>query len=255
MSRRRYKTLTHQEYDKKFDRLKAESHILNPQAHPMSETLLRLSDKASLQTLLMELQGDEGRDGEYIAKGMYAKSKLLQASDAIVAVEEDFAALREIKRTTGQRIPDEMPPEMAGKMLKAEAVYDIVQEEIDKITKLLEEFDTAEKHKLDGAVLQHGPIGAGTLKGGVLVEIDGQDVKPDSEDVLRICDERSPYNGMGVVGYREQVVMPWVRERNRQNEEQRKHAEEHGIPISTLAPVRPPLPPRPADVERPESEA
>ena len=63
----------------------------------------------------------------------------------------------------------------------------------------------------DSKLLRYGPVGTGRIgEGNVLCILDGQTVKPNSEGILAIDDDRSPYNGMTVADYKAHLVLPWL---------------------------------------------
>jgi hypothetical protein len=147
-----------------------------------------------------------------------ANAWLEQADKHIHQIKADFKRLRQRKSNEGRRPPSEMPQQMKEEVLEAEARYDVILDEIREIEKRLVAYADEDKEKDDERMLYYGPQGFGQLRGGVLVEVDGQIVKPDQKGVLRICDPRSPYDGLEAWRYDEEVVKPWLqncRDRNR----------------------------------------
>lgn len=95
---------------------------------------------------------------------------------------------------------------------------------------------------------------------GVLNVIDGQIVEPDDSGVLRIKDERSPYNGMATADYIDFVVKHWLKARekpkaNSFNQARKEIKEElRGPgPGDCKLNTKLPLPPWPETVPRPNS--
>jgi len=259
MANRRYKVGEHPEYDKTYDRLTMESLILNPGGKTSADvqnfgTYHMLQSKEGIERLLEEWRGEAGDiKRAYMLGREEVPSRLKEAEDAVEKINEKFARLKQQAVNSGHYPPKEMPKEMQEELLKAEAVEDIVRAEIRRLESNLEKFPATniETHELP--CLPYGPIGSGKKRRGVLRWLDGQDVLPDSEGVLRIKDTRSPYHGMRCADYFETVVAPYLKERDKLLEEYEievSRAREQGNDPSTIVKRRPPLPAWPEGVKK-----
>ena len=255
MSRRRYKCGENPLYDRVFDARKMKSPILNPAGFHVADIALQMSDKAGLKSLLTELEGNE--EGKFWSHSpspaRWLNSRIKNAELAIAGIEDRFQNVRQQAVNAGHRPPSKMPKDMTEELLRSEARLDVVLEETEKIRKLLSEIERREQKQDDKKVLQRGPMGAGRLVDGICVWLDGQCVEPDHENVLRIIDDRSPYNGMRTADYFEFVQKPWCKLRDKMQTEERKRGEDDPG-YSPRRNARPPLPPWPVNVPRPEAK-
>ena len=148
-------------------------------------------------------------------------SRLKEAEDAVEAINERFEKLKQQAVNSGHYPPKEMPAELKEELLKAEAREDIIKAEIKRLETNLEKFPAGGMETHEMPCLKHGAIGSGKKRKGVLRWLDGQDILPDSEGVLRIKDERSPYHGMRCADYFETVVKPYKQSQAKLLEEYR----------------------------------
>jgi len=137
-----------------------------------------------------------------------------------------------------------MPEDMMERKLKAEAKVDVIKDEIRKLEKALSAYQEKEAKIRKRRVLQYGPDGRSKLRGGILVEVDGQIVKKDKHGVLRIADDQSPYNGLETWRYFSEVNGPWYAEKTRRDKlnrlEKQKAKKVYGYTPNILP--SPPLP-------------
>ena len=227
---RRYKIGKYPEYDKKFDRLVVESLILNSNRSVTNiqnfNTFHILRSKHGLERLLKEWRGEGG--------------KLAEAENAIKTIYSQFERLKQYAINSGKFPPKEMPPEMRNELLRAEACEDVTKAEIKRLKKALKKAQSGKNTDHEMPCLPYGAIGSGKKRKGILSIIDGQDVLPDKNMVLRIQDERSPYNGMRCADYFEYIVKPY------------KQAEAQlmkGKSATSIVRKRPPLPDWPKNVK------
>ena len=248
MGRRRYKVGQFPEYDFTFDRLAQSSTILNPgraqnDIHSFG-FLERMKTRHGLERLLEEWEGDE--NGDYILDRKPVPSRLKEAGKVIEGINEAFVTLNQRRVNKGSFPLKEMPNEMLQQLHKAEAAQDIVKDEIKKLQEMLNRVSERVEQETKKC-LPRGPIGSGQLRGGVLVLIDGQEVLPDKQDVLRIHDDRSPYHGMRAADYRETVVPMWRAARDKwqsikREEEQSAAREGRKVEITEPYPTFPAWP-------------
>jgi len=229
---RRYKIGENPIYDKTFDRLAMESLILNPTGKGADDiqnfaTVSMLKSKNGLVRLLEEWRGEDGNIKKaYMLGRKEVPSRLKEAESAIEKINEKFEKLKQNKINSGKFPLKEMPDEMREELLKAEAREDIVKAEIKRLETHLANFPAGGIETHEMPCLPYGPIGSGKKRKGILRWLDGQDILPDPEGVLRIKDTRSPYNGMKCADYFEYVVPAYAKEKQRIEQEHQKKAEQ-----------------------------
>jgi len=214
MSHRRYKVGLHPPYDKAFDNEKGKSPFLNPKN--FSDEKLQASHKDGLECLILEWEGNKNGDhkGQFYNPmwgGAWQNSRLLNAKEALAAIDVEFEDLKAATKRSGKRLsPDVMPPALIEKRLRCEAKLDIVMEEIDALRKELTKWQAKEKKIFDDNILKYGPQGAAT--GDPPREIDFQPVIQKDGDLVINCKE-SPYDQMKLPDYYEKVVYPFLKAR------------------------------------------
>jgi hypothetical protein len=256
MVRRRYKIADNRFYADRFDWLKSQSPILNHELNTLdSRKLQQGQSKQQLQSIIIELEGQPGKDGQFIGDdGYLTPSKLALKQAAIQAVEDEFTLIKQTAANTGRRIPEEMPKDLREKLWAAEAAVDITLEEIDKLKIRLEHAEDEETKESDRKVLK-GRLGCGRLSNGITVDMDGQIVKPDKNKELRIADPRSPYNGMPLCDYVDFIAKPYNKARAKAMNDaiEWNSTQQNGPARDTKSEMgRVPLPPWPDCVPRPE---
>ncbi len=167
----------YQVYNQAYDGLKMNSQILHP-SKIASVHSLNFADRGGLEACLRTWKGQESKEGEcfYPDSGEWRPSYLKAANERIKDIEKEFAQLKQKTINEGKRPPETMPKELQERLFQAEATLDIVKEEIEFLEKRLAGFEKEENKKSDGAVLQYGPQGIGKIRGGILVEVDGEKV-------------------------------------------------------------------------------
>jgi hypothetical protein len=129
-------------------------------------------------------------------------------------------------------------------------MQDITKAEIKRMQTALENFPNGTGD--EQPCLKYGCIGSGRKRQGVLVVLDGQNIFPDSEKVLRIRDERSPFNGMMAADYFEYIVKPFQLEAAKLLDAYQVEVTEAartGIDPSNIPKKRPPLPGWPGNIK------
>lgn len=241
-SKRRYAPIRDEErtYHETFDRLRLDSQILNAGGQaPSIYTILH--DKGNLEAFKRELEGDS--EGYYYRPDSrrHIHASIPAMKEALEEIDDDFKQHQQSIVNTGRAVPTELTPELKEKKLITEAKLDVYLEEAEVITEKLAKFTEVETKRSDGAVLERGPQGAGSLRDGLLNVIDGQDVSL-MKKVLVIDDDRSPYDGMATADYFTHVVKPWCKERSKLRREQLALSKEKGKNTSYTPNARPPVP-------------
>jgi hypothetical protein len=152
-----------------------------------------LFDHENIKSALLERQGNE--EGLYYLPGQMAQRAYLPAiQDELEELNADFerASQQSVNEGKSPLAPDEWPEHLLERKLKLEATHDVLVAECEVLQEALNKYIDQEKERSDDLMLKYGPLGSGQLRDGFLIELDGQHVKPDSEGILRITDERSP---------------------------------------------------------------
>lgn len=258
MANRRYKVGEHPEYDKTFDRLTIKSLILNPGGKTSADiqnfgTYHMLQSKEGIERLLEEWRGEAGDiKRAYMLGRREVPSKLAEAEMQVEKINAKFDKLKQDKINSGHYPPKKMPNEMRKELLKAEAVEDIVKAEIKRLENALEKFPAGGIETHEMPCLPRGPEGMGKKRKGILRWLDGQDVFPDPEGVLRIKDNRTPYNGMMTAEYFKYIVKPYKQAQAKllsEYEIEVSRAREEGTDPASIVKRRPPLPDWPENVK------
>jgi hypothetical protein len=221
-----------------------------------------MTTRRGLEQLLSEYRGDADGTFKTDRLGTATPSHQLKKKMQIDELNERFEHLNQHRINRGMRPLTTMNDEMYSELMKLEAEQDILKDEVKKLEELLAQKIEAESRTDDKAVLQYGPRGdsySGRLD-KVITELDGQMVSPDPSGVLRIRDERSPYHGMDVIDYREQVIPTFHAQQKKKRAERlaraQQAARERGLPVPMKPPItggvirKEDLPGWPADVEK-----
>lgn len=187
---RRYKIGINPQYDNHFDQLKSSSLVLNPRASMVNEITLEVSFGGASR-ILADWEG-----------------KLPVVTAALEGVAQEFENLKARARRSGRPVPQEEPPALLEKRLRAEALVDITGDEIAALRRLAEKQATAEATRKPDVALRHGP--RGTALGDPIREIDGQ-VVVEREGELYISCPESIYDGLALPTYHSAVVLPFLR--------------------------------------------
>jgi hypothetical protein len=196
-----------------YQRYKKSSPIFNP-----GRTGLDLGSLSTCKAELLELEGDE--NGQ-IAQGRdLVLAKIPQLEQSLKDIQASFEQMQKQAKHEGRTL-EEMPGYMQEDYEKAEARLMVRRLESMKLRERINALEAAQVEKpSDDKVLRYGPIGTGRMQptedfpDGRLVEIDGQ--RLDFIDGgLVITDDRSPFNGMKLIHYKEHVLKPFRKEQKR----------------------------------------
>lgn len=178
------------------------------------------------------------------------------------AVVDEYDSIQASRKREGKRELDQMPPELLFRYADAESDLVVCEEEIKALQNLLREMEAeglAEEERLDVRRLMQG---TGKIRStpdqprwGRLTELDGQRVEPDREGTLRICDPRSPYNGLPTADYLDLCKAYREEYWRLRTEHEKKWKREHmGEDLAEMPKApHPPLPGWPEDIARPEA--
>ena len=195
-------------YHKHYDRYRINSYIFNGGGRqPSFDTVFWTKNR-----VVSEIAWIEGND-----KGMVYNKNTSEESLALMPlVKEQLKELQKrFKRYQQQRVneghfrPAEMPNEMLNERLQLEARLDVYAEELNELKKRLKTFKEEEDQEHKQLLLAYGVSGSGSLHDGTLVELDGQTVSLNSNNMLVINDPLSPYDGLLIADYRECISKPW----------------------------------------------
>lgn len=208
-------------YDDLFDRLRVHSVILNKnvRARDLRYGMMALNDVYVLKSLLLEWYGGDG--GEYLKGDNTVIARIPECEQALKNNAEKFEVYKQQRINSGHNVPEETI-ELHTERVKLEAMMDVLREEVQEIEKWLEKAREPIKAQENLMMLKYGPAGRGSLRDGVVNVLDGQHCGQTAKGLLVIDDTRSPYHGMLVADYREQVVKAWSMARNRLNRERDK---------------------------------
>ena len=198
--------------DKLLEILKSDSPILNPGKGVPGVGSLNLSDANALRGLLNEVIGDpQFTKGTFRSRtGETVPAKIPNAEAAIRGIHEDFKEYKQRRINMGHPEPKEMPPEMKERLDREKTYLKLYQLEAKELEKRLAEIESQEKVKTVGMVLKGGPRGSSKMRNGILSMIDGQPVVKAKTGMLEIDCPDSPYHGMKVPDYFEEIVKPWL---------------------------------------------
>jgi hypothetical protein len=193
-----------------FQRYKNSSRIFHPERQG--------TDLGSLSTCkaeLLELEG--GEDGKIGSGRDLVLARIPQLKKELEDIQESFEQLKKQAKHEGRTLK-EMPDYMKEDYEKAEARLMVHCLESLKLQERINGLEAQQVEKPDNdQVLKFGPKGMGKLRptaefpDGVLVEIDGQKLEYDGTGLV-IQDERSVFNGMRLVDYKQHVMRPYRKE-------------------------------------------
>lgn len=195
-------------YHRTYDRLRLDSYILNGGSKRLG-VHTKLWDKQNIESEIIWLEGNKHGMVFNRDSGEETIALIPAAKEQLKELEIKFRTYQQRKVNEGFNRPAEMPNQMLKEKLKLEATLDVYQEELAELKKRLKKFTEAEDGEHKEMVLANGPNGAGSLHDGILVEIDGQKVTLNEDNVLTIDEPSSPYNKMFVANYRQSIVLPW----------------------------------------------
>lgn len=187
-------------YNNEVDKLMIESNILNGGSSGIPSAYTIFWDRNNCLDELFKIEGDA--NGKYISENKTSPCLKSQVQKLLDQIDSKFISYKESRVKQGYESPTEMPELMLTEFYRLHAKMTVLDAEADELRKRLKSFDESKKQEDDDKVLMYGPLGAGKLKDGILVRIDGQKVTESKDGIMVINDERSPYSGMSVVHYR-----------------------------------------------------
>mgnify|MGYP006294368861 CR=1 FL=1 len=228
--KRRYLPIKeHPIYNKFYDQFKLQSPILNPR--PMQgpgdiKERFFLSDLRGVNDALLDVEGitDSKSDphyGEYYRPDdqTYYKSKILSTKGKLNKLLEKFNRLRKRALQEGNLPLKTWPKDLLIEKMRLEAKLDVFYEEVEYLRTLQEKFvqkTLKEKYPID---FNNGGVMELDRKTGLLTRICGQLCKPDSNGIIHIVDERSPYQGMPVWFFKKFILVIRSKEYNYREKE------------------------------------
>ena len=216
---------------------KSQSQILTkPELDSPNASTITLDDKDFVKSLLLELKGiEKGKQaGKYFKPdaNLHVQAVLPNTIEKLEILEKDWERLKEKLINEGKEIPEIMPQHMRKELQRLQAKHDILEEEIEKLEKIIQEFESRENEIQISKALKSGMKEAGRLEDGFLVEIDGQPVR-EINGVMVI--DAGRYNGLSVAEYRK-LAKQWKFERRQNlgyNDEVRIKAKREGREVQS----------------------
>ena len=132
----------------------------------------------------------------------------------------------------GNRKPQIWPKELQEEKLKLEARRIVAMEEVRWLEEKLQEAQEQQKKARPSLLSAPQHWGSSQLQNGVLVSIGPWKVEPDSEGLLRISDQDSPYDTMPVWRFKSEILKPMG------NEFAHRHKQEETEAVKLTRPRR-----------------
>ena len=236
--KKRYHTGVHEVYDLEYIRLKNASAILG-NGNSIGSAYNILFDKRNCEAVALEIGGND--KGVYFKQDVARIAGIPYTKNQLKELAEEWESFKKRIVREGYGIPtdEQMPIKLQDRKYILESRLDILEEELVKINDKLKTFVDKEEEESTEAVLKNGLMCCGSLRDGVLNEIDNQNCKmidqEDEEEILCIVDNRSIYNFMSVSDYRKLAAIFRASEIERDVQElKRIQAEQkrRGLPIS-----------------------
>lgn len=187
---RRYKIGLNGGYDTAFDHFKEQSALLNPHGQVVNN-------------LLVEANNDPAA-----VMHEWESTKIPKAQASLDAAILEFEKLQNKARRTGRPVPETEPPAIREQRLRCEAKVDITADEVTALKRLAEQKKKAEAAKKTADCLPHGPRGVGI--GEPVRMVDNQPVTERGGELFISC-KSSPYDGLALPTYHQQIVLPYLR--------------------------------------------
>lgn len=229
-SKRRYKIGLHPVYDKRFDRFRINSQIINS-GNTFPSVSMIIWDKGAIALELKKLQDEV----------------IPSIANRLRNIDNEFARYQKMRVAQGYSQPTQMTIENYENKMVLEAQYDVCLEEAEDLEKKLESYLQAEQREADTHMLEWGLNEVSKLHGlqasdptmtDCLKSIDGQKVEFTADGVLIINDEKSPYSGMAVSDYRE-MAKEWRANQRRKEMEKFKLLQQSYAEQGLVAPSTP----------------
>jgi len=224
--KRRYKQgdPEYKQYTDFFDRYLLDSTILNAGSKTIG-VHTEFMDLPGIKGALAQIEGDEnGRYKTHWGETFFSSISLAQQK--LGELKNTYKAVCDRKEAQGHKRPNQWPPELLVQRLRWEAKLDVLRREAEFLNDKIANYQQQKQVEHNKAVLVYGPRGNGSLRNGVLAEIDGQETGYKDETLI-IIDSASPFRGMAVSDYREHVSKPWLAQRRQwMNEKELKRKQE-----------------------------
>lgn len=219
--KRRFPTGKNEYYDQQYMRLKNESQVLAGPSF-VGSVHNQIFDESGLLAYKNMLTGEGTSEKEQdedeeaaveIGSAIPFTGKIPRVKRQLREFDKKVRSMQidDVLQGKEVRAPKQMPVKLLEEQLLLFARLDIYLLELEKVTEKLDALKEVEQVADDHMVLAYGLICTGQLFNSQLNEIDSQTVEK-YQGILIIKDERSPYNGMSVVDYR-QLAKDWQEER------------------------------------------
>lgn len=195
-------------YHEWYDRLRVESYILNGGGRrPSFDTVIWTKNRIVGEIIWIE-GGEKGMVYNK-ATGEETLALIPQTKKQLRTLQKRFSNYQQQRVNEGYQRPKEMPDEMLKERLELEARLDVFNEELKELKRREASIQVEEDKEHAHLLLAYGVASGGSLYNGILVELDGQKVSLNSNNILIIDDPLSPYDGVLVADYREYISKPW----------------------------------------------
>lgn len=251
---RRYKPIgTNTIYDQYYDTYHSRSQCLNTVSGKFISGF-NLSEETGLNGYKITLVGT--KKGEYFNPDAHEWriADIPYVKKAIENLEREFIFYKSQRISEGYKEPDVMPDKMQDEKYRLEAQLDIYEAELVWVQKRLDDFAKAKQASRSKRILTYGCPGStcGNLQNGG--EIDGQGCSL-VDGILVINEPLSPFHGIAVYEYREQICKPWREAKQKAvkyNENIVDEARKTGKAIdrSQFVSIRPPIPTLPEGIKK-----
>lgn len=212
---------------------KQKSNILNPSAPgpgDINQPVIRW-DLKNLLDHKAELTGNE--DGQYAFNGIIKTSTIPTYRAVLAELKKDYKNWFQNELNQGNNPPaKDWPAHLLEKKDQLEAHLAVYALEVEHLNTLIKEARLAKEEAAQEPCL--GPKASWNrqeMENNVLTSIAGQVVKPDEKGVLKITDERSPYNGIYCWRFKSQILKPMNREYSYRIRQENKKAPDDRLPV------------------------
>lgn len=222
-------------YKRTFARLRSKSKILNdlPPQH-FNEFGFRPTDRHNLEINKVMILGD-GETGKFVLNKTTHFAKVPAIEKALTNLEKDYKERQQRGMNEGREPMETYPSDLLEKAATLIAERDVYKLEVEKIDKCLDEVEEIAPER--SPILK--TLGVSKLRHGIMVVVDGQDVKVNKDGVLAISDERSPFDGLLVWKYIAKVVKAVAHEQQYRQRIADKQAQSEFVVNRQPAQVRP----------------
>jgi hypothetical protein len=162
-------------YSDEFDRLLTSSDILEGDQHPSIHS--NFYDRQGLLQALAQLVGVNNSDSYKDRSGHTILAYIPYCKQQLAELDMQHNEFNERRLSAGYKKSDEWPPNLLKERLKLEAKCDIYLREEEAIRQAINNLKQEVDNEQDKHCLEFGPQGNGRLRGGDLVELDGQRIE------------------------------------------------------------------------------